>query len=178
VNAQTIFQAEMGLYSEFDFRERFIYWALKLVGSRYVWGAEHIGATDCSGSVCFPLLMMGYNIRITAQQLHDNLFTKSADIFDKNNPSVVFWRTEKAIQHGEKRVEAGTIVHVTPLIGLSTVLDASWPVARIKAFSVIEEEREQTPLVRAIDMDKLDKLSRSGMWKWGVDDAIRLFREM
>jgi cell wall-associated NlpC family hydrolase len=52
---------------------RLAYLARLLWGSRYGWGNELIGGTDCSGSVCWALWLMGFKIRVAADYMEDKL---------------------------------------------------------------------------------------------------------
>ena len=68
--------------------EVFRYWCLKLVDVLYVWGKENLSGVDCSGTVCFALWMMGYNIRLNAQGLYDEIFVLPVNDY-KDNQSVM-----------------------------------------------------------------------------------------
>lgn len=54
-------------------REKLAYCVRLLWGSSYVWGDEVIGSTDCSGSVSFAFYLLGYDIRVTADEIYHNL---------------------------------------------------------------------------------------------------------
>jgi hypothetical protein len=53
--------------------QRFAYAVRLLWMTPYNWGQETILGTDCSGSVAWGLYLLGFSIRVTAQEFHDDL---------------------------------------------------------------------------------------------------------
>ncbi len=96
--------------------QQFRYFCLMMLGAQYELGRENIFATDCSGSVCWPLFCMGYNVRMTAAELFERVFTHHvpvADIKDYlEHTYAIFYQ------------RAGVISHVAPIVGRGVIFDA------------------------------------------------------
>lgn len=60
------------IYNMEDEGERVAYLVRLLWHSDYVWGGEHLGGTDCSGSICFALNLLGYPVRVSADYMMKN----------------------------------------------------------------------------------------------------------
>ena len=56
-------------YSTTCKEDQFKLYTLLFANAPYTWGAENILETDCSGLICGPLILMGHEIRITADQI-------------------------------------------------------------------------------------------------------------
>lgn len=140
--------------------KRFSYWALRLVGLPYGWGKENLFATDCSGSVCFPLLMMGYNIRTTASALRRSVFVLPGTDYHPDEITAAFYWDS-----------TGAIVHVTPFVGLGVVLHASSPknVVELRKYSEILGAFDGRGEIRVAEEGLLASLSKSGSEAWGLD---------
>ena len=148
--------------------QRFRYWALKLIDAEYEMGRENILQTDCSGTVCFPLLRMGYDIRITAQELYEMIFTRPASYATVKHTQALFFRKSD-----------GRIIHVTPFVGPDVCLNAGNPVSVRTAQYLIqwfESHEHAEALCRELDWDAADAISRTGQHAWGLDPSEKLLR--
>ena len=84
--------------------ERFRAYALQMLDAEYAWGKENVFGSDCSGTVCLPLMLPGYSIRTTADTLYRKVFTEAVAAKDRNDPSkimAVFYLTNApAVRRG------------------------------------------------------------------------------
>jgi len=145
----------------------------------YVWGSENPDGTDCSGTVCFPLWLMGWNIRVTADVLYRQLFTRVVtNDQDMSRLMAVFYLTREARHHVDREVPAGTAIHVTPVVGHNVVLNAGTTV-QLWTARAIREEREAKGCMaewREINWEAAKRLSDSGKYAWDVDPVLTLIR--
>jgi len=148
--------------------QRFRYWALKLVDAEYKMGCENILQTDCSGTVCWPLLRMGYNIRITAQELYDTVFTAPASVASLRHTQALFFQTPD-----------GDIIHVAPLVGADVCVNAGDPVSlRTAAYLIhwFESHAHAEAVCRELDWTAADAISQSRLHAWDLDPTEKLLR--
>lgn len=159
--------------------ERFRAYAMTLLDAPYVWGSENPSGCDCSGTVCFPLWCLGYDIRVTADALYRELFTKPpVHEDDLSRVMAVFYITRKDRQHMDRVAPAGTAVHVTPVVGTNVVLNAGSSVQLTTALAVrlYFEARDCYAVWREIDWEKAGQMSRSEKYAWEIDPVLRLIR--
>jgi hypothetical protein len=162
--------------------ERFRQLALLLVDAPYRWGQETLRGTDCSGTVCFPLFMMGYDVRVTADVLYRKLFTRPvAEPEEETDPErimCVFYITRRAIRHGELSVPAGTAIHVTPVVGRYVVVNAGDPVSLETAAHVRRwfEAKQCGAEWRELDRGALQQMHNAHRYLWGADPLMELLR--
>ncbi len=160
---------------------QFRLFAALLLDTPYVWGEENPEGTDCSGTLAFPLLMMGYNVRLTADGFLRQVYREpAANLSDLGQIAAVFYVARTRRKHGARVVEAGTAVHVTPVMGQGVVLNAQGGrLARLQPASVVESqyaERGCDAIRRRLDMSALMELHRGGRSAWGVDPIVDLMR--
>ena len=111
---------------------KFRQWAFRLVDADegYEWGKENPYGADCSGTVCYPLIRMKYFIRTDADELYRKIYTrlvKEKDELDLDRILAVFYVMKKSWKKLDGIImPAGTIRHVTPVIGRYCVIDADW----------------------------------------------------
>jgi hypothetical protein len=96
--------------------ERFRYFCLMMLGAQYELGRENIFATDCSGTICWPLFCMGYNVRMTAAELFARVFTHHVPVADVKD----YWEHTYAVFYQR----SGVISHVAPIVGRGVIFDA------------------------------------------------------
>lgn len=106
-------------------------YALQMVDAPlgFEYGKETPIGADCSGVVCYPLLMMGWKIRTSADSLYQYIFTKKVWERDRNNwkqsiRAVFFIARRPWHKPGWGPMEAGTAFHVAPLVGRNTLVHA------------------------------------------------------
>ena len=111
---------------------QFRHYALQLVDADqgYEWGKENPYGTDCSGTICYPLNGMKRRIRTTADELYRKIFTKvvhpSVEL-DLDRILAVFYVMQKPWEKlSGEQMAAGTVRHVTPVVGRYVVVDADW----------------------------------------------------
>lgn len=175
-NLAAAFAAMEPRYHKMSVGERFRFWCMTLIGLPYLWGQENpITGTDCSGSVCFPLLMMGYRIRVTADVLFRELFTsEETPGYDRHAIEAVFCTATTDQTHGDRTVSKGTAIHVMPIVGEGVVVNAAYPEVQIERLEAATATRfNQEIWIRRLSLAKARKLSDAGSHAWGVDEAIR-----
>ena len=109
-------------------------YALEMLEGEYAWGKETIYGADCSGTVCLPLMLLGYAIRTTADGLYRKVFTEKVTETEKNDPSkimAVFYLTNTPAMMNERQLPKGYARHVTPVVGEWVVIDANYQKGRI-----------------------------------------------
>jgi len=158
---------------------QFRLFASLLLDAPYAWGEENPGGTDCSGTIAFPLLMMGYNVRLTADGFMREIFTADApNLSDLGQIAAVFYVTRRRKEHGSRIVPAGTAVHVTPVMGQNVILNAQGgKLARLQPPGVAADEyarRGCDTIWRRIDPVALRNAHTSGRAAWGVDPIVAL----
>ena len=90
-----------------------INYAFTLIGTPYVWGGSSTEGSDCSGAVCASLnALFGKRIRVTADSLFRNFFTKKAEYHD-------------GIQAAFFLDESGKAAHVSGYMGEGLFLNES-----------------------------------------------------
>jgi cell wall-associated NlpC family hydrolase len=164
-----VVKADIARLDKMSEAEKFRYWCLKLVDVPYVWGAENLSGVDCSGTICFALWMLGYNIRLNAQGLYDQIYVKpTSDLANNQEVMAVFYGKEK-------------MTHVTPVVGRYVILDAASvnEPTRLKTARGVRlwyEQRGYKTEWRQIDWAKVKELSRLDKSSWDVDPALQLLR--
>ena len=152
--------------------QRFRFFALLMEGAAYEPGRENIFATDCSGTLCWPLFCLGYNLRLTAAELFAQVFTHHVDLAYVKE----FYDHTYAIFYER----AGAISHVAPVVGRCVILDAvdrEQPVMLKAAEPVLGwyQDHGYSFYVREIDWDCAHKLADSGPrhWEREADEMLR-----
>lgn len=161
--------------------EQFRFWARMYAGVEYVGNRENfVRSSDCSGTVCGPLWMMGYNIRCHADALFRNIFTEEVTDFDnREDIMAVFYATGEARHHMDREVAAGYITHVAPVVGRYVLCNAVDPIDLHTSKAVYESftNRGYDVHWRRINMTKLKMHSDARDLAWGVDPILeRMFR--
>lgn len=104
----------------------------------YEWGKESITGADCSGTVCGPLMLMGWHIRGTADDLYNKIFTDVSAINDKftDIPMAVFYVSEVEWEKlSGTKMPIGTVRHVTPVVGYDVVCHADYNHDHIRLYT-------------------------------------------
>jgi hypothetical protein len=149
-------------------------------GTEYKGGKESFESdADCSGTVCGPLLMLGYNIRTTADGLYRHIFTKSVKMIpdvleDPERVFALFFLTNQSRIHFDREVPAGYAIHVAPIVGRYTALHAHGAgipnqIVTTQYLYNMYTIWNNLMVWREIDMDALVKHSTLGDMSWGLD---------
>lgn len=159
---------------------KFRAYACDIMEAPYVWGGESIFGADCSGTVCFPLLRLGYDIRVPASVLYERLFIHPVGGYHDRHVAAVFVITDTRRFVGEKFVDPGMPTHVMPVVGEDVVLDAMYGGrCMLRSFDDISRSyvTDDAHLdTRALDWGALQRMHQSGAFKWAVDPEVELLR--
>ena len=145
----------------------FRYWIRYLIDLPYTWGQENLFGADCSGSICWSLLRMGYNIRTTADGLFRKVFTTRIALDNEDD----YGRTLAVFYLDLDRIAR----HVTPVLGRYVVLDAKPEGLRLDTAINVRMAFESTgykAIWREINWQHARMLSDSGRESWGVDPIL------
>lgn len=164
--------------------EQFRAYALSMVDADYDAGSENLIAADCSGTVCYPLMRLGYRIRTTADGLYRDVFTMpvegSVQETDYDRVMAVFYVTRAAVERWGRTLPAGTARHVTPVVGEYVVVDADGraDVDRVVLRTAASVRRRYEAIGcyavwRQIDWEVARRIDAAGTHIWGVDTEIR-----
>ena len=143
----------------------FRYWCKFLIDVPYTWGKENMFGTDCSGTVCWALLRMGYNIRTTADVLMKKVFTRT--VLDEDAPR--HYNQVRCVFYVD---EDGKAIHATPVMGRYVVLDAGADGIRLETAIHVRqvfESNNKRALWRELDWGKASVLSESASESWDID---------
>jgi len=137
---------------------------LFLEGAKYRLGTENLFSTDCSGVLSWPLLCMGYDIRITADGFYKTLYIHDYDAGHT-------WRDETlAVFY----LMNGKASHVSAVVGRNVLLDA-WDedhLAELKDMdTTVKWYRENGYEVKLRGLDWA-AVKSSGRLSYDVDDII------
>lgn len=105
--------------------ERYRAVAAFFVGSPYEWGKENPTGADCSGLISGALMGAGYNIRVTAEDFLQNVFTTPSPYFDPTKIQAVFYVTEEDYDTPDGKRESGIARHVALIAGQDVVINAN-----------------------------------------------------
>ena len=141
--------------------QRFAYLVRLLWGSPYGWGKEVMGDVDCSGSVCWSLYLLGYNIRMTADDFY-RLATNPTDTLPEPGNLCFWWFPTR------KRIK-----HVTVFSDKMVVMDADEHFQDIPVSLEIQTREKQPFEFRKFDWNKLKVMSDTGEFAWGVDSELK-----
>lgn len=120
-----------------------------------------MGATDCSGSICWGLYLLGFNIRMTADQFF-KLASNSIDTLPEPGNLCFWWTPNKT-----------RIKHVTVFSDHMVVMDADEAFQDVPV-SLEIQTRENEPFdFMELDWNKLKIMSDTGEFAWGVDSELK-----
>ena len=169
INWQELVKYERLKYASAGEAERFRMFCYKLIDAPYVWGAENLFGTDCSGTVCWAFYLMGYDVRVSADYLFKHIFTKHVKKHDDLNRILSVFYID----------ESDKAVHVTPVVGSYVVLDADGTMIRLRtarAVSLQHKKYGHDIVWRELDQKALSDVSLSGDYVYGLDPELALLR--
>lgn len=162
------------------FGQRFRFLVSWYVGLPYEGGLENfITGTDCSGTVCGPLWLLGFDIRCTANALYEHIFTRAVEDHESTEAVMaVFCRTKSDREHFGSVVPAGYATHVAPVIGRYVVMNAFDPIQPMASSYVYDwyASRGFDVEWRALDIQELRRHSIAQDMMSGVDPVLQRIR--
>lgn len=163
-----------------SFGEKFRLLASLYVNLPYIGGRENfVYGADCSGTVCGPLWLMGYNIRCTADALYNALFTTPVERHeDLETVMAVFCKTQVEREHFGRMVPVGHVTHVAPVIGRYVVQNAFDPIQPMSTAYLYEwySSRDYDVEWRQIDKEALERHSAAKDLLYGIDPVLDSIR--
>lgn len=147
--------------SGFKPNQRLAYLVRLLWGSPFAWGKEIMGATDCSGSICWGLYLLGLNIRMTADQFYQ-LASNPTDTLPEAGNLCFWWFPNR------KRIK-----HVTVFSDKMVIMDADEKFQDTPVSLEIQTRERQPFEFRSLDWNKLEVMSKTGEFAWGVDSELK-----
>jgi len=144
---------------------------LMMINSIYRRGSENIIQTDCSGLLSFPLIVMGYNVRLTADGFYREIYIH--DVLREED----FHHTILAVFFPKD----GVASHVAPIVGRHTILDA-WKEGQRTELKDLESTRRwyidngYGVKVRELDWDRVITHSEGKLSEKEIDDYLKLLR--
>lgn len=176
----------MNPYLEIDKQSRMVQFrqfALELVDAKqgYEWGKETPIGADCSGTISYPLIRMGYKVRVTAQEYFSSMFDQTSMPFyddkDIDTPYAAFYfPLEQRKSMGGMTKEDYDIVHVAPMIENGVLIDADFRRDRVLIKYALDLEDELHNFGFGCVYGKLNwdiVEQKSGKAFYGVDDLLK-----
>jgi cell wall-associated NlpC family hydrolase len=123
--------------------EQFKNLALLYYSAPYEWGHEIPLGTDCSGLICGPLILMGHEVRVTADQIMKNM--TSAVVASSN---LIFFVKDGKAGHCGIYIGSHAMIHASGERGVV-----------IESTEIVEEEyrlKGYTSIYRELDFDKVE----------------------
>jgi murein DD-endopeptidase len=145
-------------------RERLAYIVRLLWGSDYGWGKEIIGDVDCSGSVCFALYTMGYDIRITAHDIYHKL---CSEVLGSPRPGDLIFFSEG---------EDSRIVHVAVFSDNEVLMNAARHFEDTRFEDEIEYRRQKGQehmMIGALNWKAISQLAKEGQNSYSIDTELK-----
>lgn len=145
-------------------RERLAYIVRLLWRSDYGWGKEIIGDVDCSGSVCFALYAMGYNIRITAHDIYHMLCNRSPG--SPRPGDLVFFSKDKGTH----------ITHVAVFSDNEILMNAAHKFEDISFEDEIEYRKSKglnNVIVGALNWKNIAQVAKEGRHSYSIDTELK-----
>lgn len=155
----SMLEAERDIIKNLSQSQRYRYFLGRMQYIRYESGRENLFSSDCSGSVCLALLLAtGFGIRVTADQLYRNYFTKK--FFTDDDIQAVFFITENTVKTGYKVYYQGQCAHVAGICGRDVVLNCTEPYSVLRSLSGMKDFYSRNgyrAVVRGLNMKALKK---------------------
>jgi len=140
---------------------RLAYLARLLWGSRYGWGNEVIGGTDCSGSVCWALWLMGFKIRVAADYIEKKL-TLSVEGLPKPGYLAFWWDNL-----GDK------VSHVAIFSDTMMIMNAQNKFCDMPVGTQIQQFAGRAYAFKRLEWEVLKQIDDQGGLAYGVDKGLK-----
>jgi cell wall-associated NlpC family hydrolase len=147
-------------------KNRLAYIVRFLWNSKYVWGDEILGGTDCSGSVSFALQLMGYKVRTTAHEFYSKF---SRPIGGPIGGKAVLLPGDLAFFWGE---DHASIVHVAVFTDKDILMNAGSSFRDIPLGELAGYMPNRVIEFKSLDWDALKKASDSMGSNYGVNPEL------
>ena len=173
-------EAEKELVAKLKENERYKYFLGRMQYITYTGGRENLLEADCSGSVCMALLLAtGCSIRVTADALYRNYFTKVNP--GKEDIKAAFFITHYDRRLGARLYREGEVAHVAGICGDNVVLNCVEPSAYLRSFETMRDvyrAMDYGCIVRGLDRAALQRASDEGKDLFGPDPEFQQFRKL
>ena len=149
--------------------EQFKDLALLYYGGKYKWGREVPEEVDCSGLICGVLTLMGYPIRVTANELMLEFFNEEPD-FNKDDIKLVFFVSNEAFGSISGNRLAGQARHVGILMDNYIILHATEPKVCLEELELIElRYKDSEMVIKSVNWDAI----KSARGLYGLDPELQ-----
>jgi len=154
--------------------EQFKQLALMYYGGKYTWGKETLEEVDCSGLICGVLTLMGYPIRVTADELMTKFFNKDVEdqMYDEDNVKLVFFIAKDSYSSQAGNRLAGRAKHVGILMGDNVMYHAVDPYVCFEQLDdVIRRYDTSIMVMKGINWDAI----KTEGGKYGLDPELLIW---
>lgn len=171
-------EAEKEIVEGLTEAERYRYFLGRMQFLRYESGKENLISSDCSGSVCLALLLAtGCAIRVTADALYKNYFTKRN--LDRDDIQAAFFVTLYDRRIGNRIYKENEVCHVAGVCGTDVVLNCVEPYSVLRSLSDMKpfyQANDYRVVVRGLDREALQKASENNVDLFGADYQFEQIR--
>ena len=172
-------EAERNFVKDLSEAQRFRYFLGRMQYVEYESGSEDFLSADCSGSVCFALLLAtGCAVRVTADELYRKFFTKKR--FSDDDIQAVFFIADGPKKIGYRVYHDKECAHVAGVCGKDVVLNCVYPNAILRSISDMIPFYNKIGykiVIRGLDRRALHRASRLGTDLYGADSEFLQFRD-
>ena len=171
-------EAEKEIVEGLTEAERYRYFLGRMQFLRYESGKENLISSDCSGSVCLALLLAtGCAIRVTADALYKNYFTKRNP--DRDDIQAAFFVTLYDRKIGNRIYKENEVCHVAGVCGTDVVLNCVEPYSVLRSLSDMKpfyQANDYRVVVRGLDREALQKANDNNVDLFGADYQFEQIR--
>ena len=166
LNLNEFFKIEKEQFEKMTVDDKFRQALIWYWDNPYLWGEENAKGADCSGAICFALMVATEKpIRLTASGLYYEIFI---DQISPDNPGVLFWTTRKRLVYPGKTYEIGDICHVAGFVGDRVILNMTKPKAKFETLwdvgRTVAKNNDYELDMQCINWPAFHKISDSRTW--------------